>query len=281
MYRKQSLSPFELAQLVVIVMALVWPPFTWRYSRVTALVSVHPVRVAPDFIARRTVLLPDITPPPPTSTARPVPTPVPSPTPSLDRLLRAPNAGQAVSLKQAPSFSQRSPAGSLAPSSLSSPSQAPTRLFIPAIDLEATIVVARSIDYEYQGQSATTWQVPNWFAVGWHENSAPPGEPGNTVLNGHRNIYGSVFRDLGELEIGDEIIVYADETDYHYHVVHQELVREAGQPLDVRAQNARLLLPTQDRRLTLVTCAPLTQSTHRLILVAQPLQMASPPSDAQ
>jgi sortase A len=184
-------------------------------------------------------------------------------------------------LKRVPSLSQSSLVGSSAASTSSSSSQPPTRLLIPTIDLQAPIVVAKSIDYTYNGQPATTWQVPDWFAAGWHETSAPPGEPGNTVLNGHRNIYGSVFRDLGRLEIGDEIIVYADETDYHYRVVHQELVREAGQSLEVRAQNARLLLPTSDRRLTLVTCAPLTQSTHRLIIVALPLQMAPPSSDAQ
>jgi sortase A len=46
----------------------------------------------------------------------------------------------------------------------------------------------------------------------------------------------------------------------------------------VRMQNARWIMPTPDERLTLVTCAPDAQSTHRLIIVALPVASPVSPS---
>jgi sortase A len=146
----------------------------------------------------------------------------------------------------------------------------PNRLVIPAIDLEAPIITVGYDSITVDGQRVNTWAVPNFYAVGWHHTSAPPGEPGNTVLNGHQNIQGGVFRDLSALQTDDEIIVYADGTPYHYRVAERHLLAEEGQPLSVRIQNAHWIMPTDDVRLTLVTCAPEASSTHRLIIVARP-----------
>lgn len=146
----------------------------------------------------------------------------------------------------------------------------PTRLQIPAIQLEAPIIAVGLVNYQIDGQAATTWAVPSRFAVGWHHFSAQPGQPGNLVLNGHQNIYGGVFRNLAALQTGDKIIVYAGDTPFSYHVIESHLLPEEGQPLSVRAQNAQWIMPTQDERLTLVTCAPDAQSTHRLIVLAYP-----------
>jgi LPXTG-site transpeptidase (sortase) family protein len=156
-----------------------------------------------------------------------------------------------------------------APSATSS--GAPTHLTIPSIGLEAPIITVGFVNYEIDGQTTTTWAVPSLFAAGWHHTSAPPGQAGNTVLNGHQNIHGGVFQGLTALETGDEIIVYVGETAHHYRVSERHLLAEEGQPLAVRAQNAQWILPTQDERLTLVTCAPSEQSTHRLIVVALPV----------
>ena len=154
-------------------------------------------------------------------------------------------------------------------------SGAPTRLVIPSIGLEAPIVTVGFVNYEIDGQATTTWAVPSSFAAGWHHTSAPPGQAGNTVLNGHQNIHGGVFRNLAALKVGDEIIVYVGENAHHYRISERHLLAEEGQPLAVRAENARWILPTQDERLTLVTCAPSAQSTHRLIVVALPVGATS------
>ena len=141
---------------------------------------------------------------------------------------------------------------------------------IPAINLEAPIISVGYVSYSINGQAATTFAVPEHFAVGWHQTSAPPGHPGNTVLNGHQMINGGVFRDLEALGQNDEIVIYSDSAAHYYRVAEQHLLAEEGQPLSVRVENARWIMPTGDERLTLVTCAPYGKSSHRLVIVARP-----------
>ena len=148
----------------------------------------------------------------------------------------------------------------------------PSRVVIPAISLDAPIVEVGWETMEVDGDLVGLWVVPNSFAAGWHKISAPPGHVGNTVLNGHHNIHGEVFRDLVDLEPGDEIVIYAGETEHYYGVTERHLLEEKGQPVEVRMQNAQWIMPTEDERLTLVTCWPYTNNTHRLVIVALPTQ---------
>ncbi len=147
----------------------------------------------------------------------------------------------------------------------------PTRILIPAIGVDAPIVPVSWHAVEVGGQTQAAWDVPAMYAAGWHETSAPLGVPGNTVLNGHNTTNGEIFRDLYTLEIGDTITVYADDISYAYAVTETLLLPEAGQPLDVRRQNARYVMPTGDERLTLVTCHPYGSLRYRLIVVAYPV----------
>jgi sortase (surface protein transpeptidase) len=48
------------------------------------------------------------------------------------------------------------------------------------------------------------------------------------------------------------------------------ILPEAGQPLGVRRENARYVMPTDDERLTLVTCHPYGSLRNRLIVIARP-----------
>ena len=66
--------------------------------------------------------------------------------------------------------------------------------------------LAKSIEVSVEGKAAIQFLVPEEFAVGWHEHSAPLGVIGNTVLSGHHNAYGEVFKGLVDLEVGDTII---------------------------------------------------------------------------
>jgi sortase A len=142
----------------------------------------------------------------------------------------------------------------------------PTRIVIPAIDLDAPIVtVGWSLE---DGISA--WEIPDHFAAGWLKTSAPLGQIGNTVLDGHHNRAGEVFRYLVELKPGDVIEVYSHDQRYRYAVTALHILPDRDQPLEVRRQNARWIQSTWDERLTLVTCWPYTNNTHRLILVARP-----------
>ena len=146
----------------------------------------------------------------------------------------------------------------------------PNRIVIPAISVDAPIVPVSWQTAEEDGQTQAAWAVPDTYAAGWHETSAPLGVPGNTVLNGHNTTHGEVFRDLYTLKVGDTITIYAGDTPYTYSVTESLILPEAGQPLEVRVENARYILPTDDERLTLVTCHPYGSLRYRLIVIAHP-----------
>ncbi|MGC9399400.1 MAG: sortase [Anaerolineae bacterium] len=148
----------------------------------------------------------------------------------------------------------------------------PQELYISSIDLEAPVVPIGWEVVEGKDGAQAQWLVPDWKAVGWHNTSAPLGAGGNTVLNGHNTTRGEVFRDLYRLEPKDHIEVKgADGQTYVYRVENVYIVEEAGQPLEVRLENARYIQPTRDERLTLVTCHPYASTRYRLIVIAKPL----------
>jgi LPXTG-site transpeptidase (sortase) family protein len=72
------------------------------------------------------------------------------------------------------------------------------------------------------------------------------------------------------LKPGDIITLEARGKRYYYLVVQTMTLAEQDQPLDVRLANARWILPTDDERVTLITCWPYSASTHRLIVIALP-----------
>jgi sortase A len=146
----------------------------------------------------------------------------------------------------------------------------PNRLLIPAINLDAPIVAVGWSVVEKDGQQVSEWDVPDWRAAGWLNTSALIGAPGNSVLEGHQDIDGRVFENLEYLKEGDEIQVQTSSYARRYIVALRTIVPEKNQPLEVRRENARWIGPSNDERLTLVTCWPRNDNTHRLILVALP-----------
>jgi sortase A len=114
------------------------------------------------------------------------------------------------------------------------------------------------------------WDVAD-YAVGWHKNSALPGHQGNIVLSGHHNINGEVFRYIVDLEAGDFITLYAGDRPYFYQVENKFIIKDTGEPDEVRRQNARWIGPFSDQRLTLIACWPYTNNTHRVIVIAKPM----------
>jgi len=147
----------------------------------------------------------------------------------------------------------------------------PVRIVAPAIQLDVEVVSVGWNKVLQNGRQTSEWVVPK-DAAGWHFNSAPPGQAGNTVISGHNNVEGEVFRYVPELKIGDTITVYAGGETYDYTVQEKHLVKEAGEPESVRKKNAEWIAATDDVRLTLVTCWPYSWpgNTHRLIVVARP-----------
>jgi sortase A len=150
----------------------------------------------------------------------------------------------------------------------------PTRLVIPAIGLDAPVEpVGWHVETRSSWPANVVWDVPDHSAAGWLKSSAPLGLTGNTVLDGHHNIDGEVFKNLINVQVTDTITLYATSQVRVYRVGQKLILEEAGQPLDVRQANTRYVSPTADERLTLVTCWPPTGNSHRLIIVARPVSM--------
>lgn len=146
----------------------------------------------------------------------------------------------------------------------------PLRLIIPAIDLEAPILPAEAELLVIAERTYQVWRAPDQFGAGWHVTSAPLGVSGNTVLNGHHNVFGEVFKRLADLSPGDVVIVESEFAAHRFIITNRMIQPEKYASLSERVQNARWILPSEDERLTLVTCWPYESNTHRLILVARP-----------
>lgn len=146
----------------------------------------------------------------------------------------------------------------------------PMRLVIPDLNLDASVQPVSLQTLEYNGQLLYQWEVPAGYQAGWHGSSALLGEPGNTVINGHNNTLGEIFRDLAELEAGDGIFIHDIERVYDYVVERVEILPEQGQPIELRLENAKWIEPTTDERVTLVSCWPYVGNTHRIVVIARP-----------
>lgn len=125
--------------------------------------------------------------------------------------------------------------------------EAPTRIVIPAIEVDALVV-----------EGDTPEQLK--LGVGHYLNGIDPGERGNMVLSAHNDIYGEIFRHLSKLELGDEVIVYAGERPYRYIVKAKQIVDE---------DEVSVLASTTKPVATLVSCYPYMVDTHRIIIVAE------------
>jgi len=122
-----------------------------------------------------------------------------------------------------------------------------SRIVIPAIGVDAPVV--EGDDWEELKMGA-----------GHRVGSANPGERGNMVISGHDDVYGEIFRHLEDLNIGDEVTVYASDTPHRYLVVAKMVV----EPTQVS-----LLEATPNATLTLITCHPYMIDSHRLVVVAE------------
>jgi LPXTG-site transpeptidase (sortase) family protein len=148
----------------------------------------------------------------------------------------------------------------------------PRHIEIPSINLDAEIGFASLRDVEIDGKTYQQWVAPADL-VGWHYESAVLGEPGNTVLNGHHNVFGEVFKELSLVEKGDQILIQSDYGDFYYKVASVMILPERFESSEVRLQNARWIQHSEDERLTLISCWPYESNTHRVIVVAFPIDV--------
>jgi LPXTG-site transpeptidase (sortase) family protein len=162
------------------------------------------------------------------------------------------------------------------PETLASPSPPPTlapqHIEIPSVKIDTDIVEvgweSRIINGEHTGN---VWKTAD-YAAGLHAGSAGLDQPGNTVISGHNNIAGSVFAELHAVEKGDLVFLGAGETRRVYKVDSKFVLWEEGASDERRRVNAKWIEPTPDERVTLVSCYPPWGNTHRVIVVARPVE---------
>jgi len=143
------------------------------------------------------------------------------------------------------------------------------RILIPTLTVDAPILEMGWKVTLLEGKLVTDWDVP-LNQVGWSLNSASPGERGNVVMAGHNNVGTAVFKKLYTLKEGDEITVTnAAGTSFLYRVALSYIVAERDVPIAKRLENAKVMQPTNDARLTLISCWPEWSNSHRAIVIAR------------
>lgn len=97
------------------------------------------------------------------------------------------------------------------------------------------------------------------ISVASMDHTGKAGEFGNYVIAGHRNYtYGRNFNRLDEVEVGDTIEVDTGKEQYKY-IVEEKLY--------VKPQETWVLNDNKkSREITLITCHPMVNATHRLII---------------
>ncbi len=99
--------------------------------------------------------------------------------------------------------------------------------------------------------------------------TALPGQIGNAFITGHSVLpeffdpknYRTIFTNLSDLEIGDDIEVNLDNRIYHYTVQYSKIV-------DPKDTSVLAPISTSGRNLTLMSCVPPGTSIKRLIVIA-------------
>jgi LPXTG-site transpeptidase (sortase) family protein len=138
-----------------------------------------------------------------------------------------------------------------------------TRISIPKIDLSAIVV---------EGTDHHALKLGPGHLIG----SPLAGAEGNAVITAHRDTF---FRHIVELKKGDRIMVQRDGRTFTYEVAGQKIVKP---------DEISIVAPTNDNRLTLITCYPtyyIGPAPERLVvtarLVGEPDSRALPEQNAQ
>lgn len=114
----------------------------------------------------------------------------------------------------------------------------------------------------YEGVELTVLNV----GPGHWPGTAEPGGYGNTVIAGHRVTHSKPFRNVDQLENGDDIFVTTAAGTFNYKVTGTEIVY----PKDIW-----IVDQTPGYRLTLFACHPPGSASQRIVIYAD---LVNPPT---
>jgi len=136
---------------------------------------------------------------------------------------------------------------------------AEARISLSRLGIVAAPVWSRSFVANSDG--SLRYDIVSAYGVTRFADSAPLGQPGLSLMSGHDDIYGSIFRYLGHMRTGDAVVVTQGARTYRYVVRSVNVVT----PDDVRLLNAPYTRPT----LALISCTPYWVDTHRVVVIAE------------
>jgi len=123
------------------------------------------------------------------------------------------------------------------------------RIKIPVINVNLPIV-----------EGATKYTLR--YGIGRYTYSAGLGEPGHSILLGHRSYtYGRMFNRMGEVSVGDKVIVETKSHRYTYEIDRIDIVLPEALTAEFYAQY-------DTSRILLVTCDPVRIASHRMLVKA-------------
>jgi LPXTG-site transpeptidase (sortase) family protein len=143
------------------------------------------------------------------------------------------------------------------------------RLVIPAINLDVPLIITAVKEYEEYAAGSFEEELEN--GVVKFPTTPNPGEGGNVFFFGHtsqeywkNNKYGTVFRNIPKLKIGDSIQVVWEGELHEYKVVQTEIVA----PKNVNDTYLKYVLPEKEY-LTLMGCYPIGRTDKRMMIFAE------------
>jgi len=116
-------------------------------------------------------------------------------------------------------------------------------------------------DYISAGGNAFTYDIVPYYGVTRFASSAGFGQRGLSMISGHDDEYGQIFKNLGAVRPGNAVVVTKGPHIYRYIVTSVRVVT----PDDVAMLNATYTQPT----LALISCTPYMVDTHRVVVIAQ------------
>ena len=121
------------------------------------------------------------------------------------------------------------------------------RIQIPAMRIDAPVI--QGVGWEQLKRG-----------VGQVIGTANPGQNGNMVLAAHNDIFGELFRDLDQLQPGDEFTIYTNQRAYTYTIIGWKIV----EPTQVE-----VMKPTPSPTATLISCYPYLVDNMRIVVTAR------------
>ena len=128
-----------------------------------------------------------------------------------------------------------------------------TSIVVPRLGIHAPV-------YDRGDDGHGRLPIADGYAVTHYTFSGALGQPGNYVIYGHDDIWGSIFQHLPSMQPGDKVYLHHGTRRYTYEVTGDMVVL----PNQVWVMD-----PTTTPTLTMISCTPLYVDSHRIVVKAR------------